>query len=540
LLARILCVVFGLLGVLPLSAGFFARSKFAQEWASRETARTLHELLGVQASYDVELSLLPLRVTLRQLRVESTDGGAPALTADRIAITPGVFSLLAGRLDIGDIELDRVEQRLVIRDGEVKNLSYRLPETSAAESERMDKAPFRSLSATDARLDLEVDGVHVQTGLVDLDVFAERTGKMDVALRIGQTRVHYPGGLFAAPPPPAPGDPDYPHLFYDEDVICQLDARVVISGDEISVRRLSLSALADVDPSRKNPANCAPDLEREPDDAEHVAGLVSLQTRRLNILRGTDAVPWTFEGSFQSRAPLQLLNRATGGAPKFAGWAKLDGDLRYDGSSRLPQFTGTITTGEFWLADSRLAESSEGQARITGDIVHVPLLHARYGGGEVDVHDVTIEPFARGAPLNARLVEGVGVGFPAMIRDIGITPDTIVQWHLDRTRVSNFGGTLNPPKLDGDMHIETSRFELFNVAHHDPNRKHMLGVNPRAVLRGRFGVRQDSIQFNDVTSTFGQSVLKVTIHIGFDNWVKMEVPESVIHLADISPLVTVP
>jgi translocation and assembly module TamB len=195
LLARVLCVIFALLGALPLAAGYIARSDTAEAWVSRETARVLHDLLGIEARYQIRISLLPLEVALEDVRVESTDGGEPAIRVARVAITPRIFSLIAGRLDIGDIEIERAEHRLIIEEGVLTNLSIRLPETPEGS---MEHAPFRSLSATDTRFDVLLDGVHVETGPIDLDVFTEGPDTVEVALRMGESRIAYSEDTFAS------------------------------------------------------------------------------------------------------------------------------------------------------------------------------------------------------------------------------------------------------------------------------------------------------------------------------------------------------
>src|SRR5690606_34805999 len=129
------CVVFAVLGALPLGAGFLVRSDAAQQWASRETSKLLERLLGLEASYAVEVNLLPLEIALHDVRVESDDGGPPALQAERVSITPRVFSLIAGRLDIGDIAIERASHRLVIEDGQLVNLQLELPERSGPSPE---------------------------------------------------------------------------------------------------------------------------------------------------------------------------------------------------------------------------------------------------------------------------------------------------------------------------------------------------------------------------------------------------------------------
>src|SRR4051812_7192750 len=83
--ARVLCILFAALGLLPLLSGWFLSSSWVSDWAARETARVLKEQLGLTASYRVELKLLPLRLTVNQLVVPASDGGPPALQVNRVA-----------------------------------------------------------------------------------------------------------------------------------------------------------------------------------------------------------------------------------------------------------------------------------------------------------------------------------------------------------------------------------------------------------------------------------------------------------------------
>src|SRR5688572_7421212 len=93
-LARLLCLAFGLLGLLPFLVGLVLTSPPVERWAALETARILEQQLGVQASYGVQLRLLPLRVEIHDLKVPASDGGIPAILADRITVSPRIFSLI--------------------------------------------------------------------------------------------------------------------------------------------------------------------------------------------------------------------------------------------------------------------------------------------------------------------------------------------------------------------------------------------------------------------------------------------------------------
>ncbi len=530
LLARFLCLIFAILGALPLGAGFIARSEVAQQWVSRETSRVLEQLLGLQASYSVEINLLPLEVALIDVQVEGNDGGMPAFRAAKVGITPRVFSLIAGRLDIGDIAIDRPMSRLRIEDGELQNLDLRLPDSSG-DAPEMRHAPFRSLSATDARFDIDVDGVHIETGAVDLDVFAEQRA-VELALRVGESRIGYPSGLFESTR--GDGEPG-PEWFWDEDVICQVDARVRIDPDGVLVRRLSVTGNADIEAE----AGTAPSCPASADEAPTL-DRVELRSSQLRVVTDAEGGLGQIEGAVEARVPSNLLNRLSGGAPTFDGWTTIAGDVRFEPSMRLPEFTGRLTTGQFSLSGSRIVYSSEAEVRLQDDKIIVPELHAIYGGGPVDVYDVTLAPFEPGVTLHARKVDGRNVPFPEMMRDIGITPNTIVQWHIDRALVHNFQGTLSPARLDGDVNITTSHFEIFDRAFHAAGREHMLGAKPRAVLKGKFGVRDDSVRFDDMDVRFGSSFLRTTVHLGFSDWIKIDVPASALNLSELSPLTTIP
>src|SRR5687767_2001781 len=87
ILARILCVVFALAGLVPVGIGLLVRTSWARALAADETQRALKGF-GIDANFDLELRLWPLSVTLRNIRVEASDGGTPFLTARRATARP--------------------------------------------------------------------------------------------------------------------------------------------------------------------------------------------------------------------------------------------------------------------------------------------------------------------------------------------------------------------------------------------------------------------------------------------------------------------
>ncbi|KYF56850.1 hypothetical protein BE08_25680, partial [Sorangium cellulosum] len=227
---RVLCVVFAVIGAVPLALGVLVRTQAVRAWAAHETAALLDRELGITARYDVRVQVWPLMVALNRLVVDSSDGGAPFLELERVAIRPRLFSLLAGHIDAGDVEIIGPRVRAVVKDGELKNL--KLPSTKkSSDGGGLDRAPLSSVAITDARLDLTIDNVRVQAREVDVDVSAEPSDAFEIAMRSGLVSVVH---THAAPGREAEEDS------VDEDVVCRFDTRVRVEPDRALVRRLIL------------------------------------------------------------------------------------------------------------------------------------------------------------------------------------------------------------------------------------------------------------------------------------------------------------
>jgi translocation and assembly module TamB len=539
--ARFLCAIFALLGAVPLAGAIAIRSKPVLAWASRETARVLEQELGVQASYRVELQLLPLRVALVDVVVPASDGGEPMLRAESVAVRPRIFSLLAGRLDVGDVEIERPRVRVVLRDGKLANLSYRLPERRGDNAAERDRAPFSSLGVTEAELALDVDGLEVVTGPMDLDVFADRGPTFEIGVRAAETRVTRRRQVTLAAKPTAlnrrgEGDASAEREFtftaWDEDVVCRLDLRARVQEKTLLVRRLSLLGFADLDPARGTVPACASEDEAS-------AARLGLRLSQLRVEKREGELPLV-DGHVVVRAPAGLLNRFLDMAP-LSGWVGFAGDLHYDGKHKLPEIRGRVRGADFALDIYRLAKQLDATIELSDDHISVPRFETHFADGVITVSDARIDPFEKGVPLTAARVDGDDVEFSGLMRDLGVTPNTIVSWGLDKTRVTKVKGTLAPLHLDAELSAETSRFEVTNRAYHDPARKHMIGVRAASV-KGRLGVRPAALEFYDTRATFGKSTVhSPLVSIGFHNDITVEVAKgSKIDLSDVNPLVDIP
>jgi translocation and assembly module TamB len=524
LFARILCAVFGVIGVLPLGAALFLELGRVQRWASTETARVLKEQLGVEASYDVRVHLIPLRLRVEHLVVPASDGGTPALSVERVSVTPRLFSLLAGRLDVGDVEVESPRARLVIEKGELKNVRYRLPKTQPKKS-KTTTSPFGSVSISDGRFTLDIDGTRVDTGTLDVDVFAERGPAFELMVSgsgatINRSRKPIGSGI---PPDAAP--------VHDADTLCRLELRARVESGELLIRRLSLLGVADLDPA----PGAAPSCEI----GGNAVGRVAVRLSQLRASLGGEGKKPYLSGHVAVRTPLALLNRFVKTLP-LAGWAGFSGDIRYDGSSRLPEVHGRVSGGGIALERYRLASELGVDLAIARDVVRIPRYEMVFADGHVLAQNGRIEPFAPGTPLTVERVDGKGMTFEGLMRDLGVTPNTIIRWSLAGTHVANIKATLSPLKIDADLSAETRDFEVFDRAFHDPARRHVIGVKS-SILRGKIGVRPEALLFTDTRADFGHSTMFVKlVSIGFEGENVVEVLPSKLDLSDITPLLDIP
>ncbi len=537
LIARLLCALFALIGALPLVAGLLVRTDTVLLWTSAETSRVLREELGVEATYKLRIELWPAAIALEDVEVPSNDGGPPAITTDRITVRPRVFSLLAGRLDAGDIELERPSVRLVIKDGALQNLSYRLPKSDGPKA-KLERAPFSSLGISDARIALELDGISISAQPIDLDVFAEAGPTFEIALRAGETRFTRTRVETRLLEPEStttlteknPRTTTFDAV--DEDVVCRTELRLRVDREAALVRRLALVGIVDADPAKDTTPSCATSTEEDP-----ARVLLRLSQVRLEYRKSQTPL---VDGHVVVRAPARLANRFADMPPVF-GWIGFAGDVRYDGKDRMPEVRGKLRGAGLGLDVYRLAHTLESDVEVSRDRISVAKLTHTFADGDMVLRGLRISPFEKGVPLTAERVEGTNVTFPGLMRDLGVTPDTIVRWDLSRTVVTQIKGTISPLRIDGELSADTKNFEVTDKSFRHPGRKHMVGVR-NATVRGRFGVRPKSLDFYDIRSTFGKSVLLAkVVSIGFHNDLALEVSKGTrLDLSDISPLIDIP
>ncbi len=520
--ARLLCAIFAVVGLIPLSGGILLRSKPMQAWAASETSRLLRQELGVEATFQVETSLIPLRLAVADLTVPSTDGGGPAVAARLIAVSPRFFSLLAGRIDVGDIELEDSTVRLVLRDGELKNVAHRFPDTPNDDSSpTLKRAPFRSLAVTNARVELDLDGILVKTDSIDIDAFAEENLSFDVALRAA-------GADFTSQRTIVTDDKTKPA--FDEDRLCALDLRVLLSRQEVLVRRLSLLGVVDQDPSADTQPACDPDDENR----------IALRLSQVRVHPGKEALP-RVRGHAMIRLPLGLIDRLSPGS-HAEGWVGFTGDLNYDPSRKLPEVSGELSGDHMRIDGYGIAEHLRAEVLITGEVIHVPVLDAGWGNGETHVTGLKIEPFKEHIPLSIDTVIAKDVDFPGTMRDVDVTRHSWADWNFGESEIKKVRGTILPFYLDGGITAHTRDFVMWDRGFDDPARKRMIGIK-QATVDGRWRAHSKAVEFYDTNISFGNSHLPVElVRIGlFSTGIVVRLKEGggKLDLADVSPVADV-
>jgi translocation and assembly module TamB len=519
--ARAVCAVLALVGVLPFAAVLVVRSAWAKAWVTSQ-ARKVLEAQGIVATYAPSLRVWPLALQLDRVQVESSDGGAPLIVCPHVALRPRIFALLAGKLAIDQIDLDAPRVRAVVRGGRLVNVA--LPDTGPPSPGPL-HAPFNTFSVTDASLDLDADATRVTIRALDLDVSADddrtRGSSFEVAVRAGQATVRR-----------GRAEPGRQAVATDDDTLCSLEARVRYEPGAILVRRLEGVGSADLDPAAGTPPPC----NLPADDKRRV----ELSLGHLHVALPTEAGQSPeIDGHVRVRAPIALAERAVA-LPETDGWVGIDLDVRYAHDTILPDLDGTIEAHDVRLGKYSFAHELRSDLSVRRNIVSSPRTTLRFAGGTVVLSDSVVDPLGKGGRLERTRLDATGVDFTALMRDLGVHPNSWVGWDLREVHAQGISGTFAPLKIDGDLTAKTYAFGVYDRPANDRARERLFGFS-QAQIVSHFSVRPDALRFSDVHATLPHSRIDgAFVSIGFHNAVRVDVPNLVADLDDLSPIGTVP
>jgi translocation and assembly module TamB len=520
-IARGLCVVLALVGILPFAATVVVRSAWARTWAAQETERILRGQ-GITARYAMALRVWPLAVDLTDLRVDSRDGGSPALECAHARVRPKLFALLAGKVAIDQLELDQPRARVVVRDGQVVSLN--LPASDAKKKRGPLHLPFSTFALTDGSIDLDVDGTTIAARSLDLDVTSEDDpsagSTVELSVRAGRTEVHRPRAL------PKGGSVS------DDDALCSVDGRIRVEPGSVLVRRFQGTGSVDLDgaPGASPPCDLPPADKRR----------VELSLGHLRVVRPTSEgeMP-AVDGHVRLRVPLALAERVAA-LPETDGWIAVDTDVRYGKDTILPELDGTLEAHDVRLLQYSFARELHSTFTLRRNVVHSPLTTLRFAGGTVTLTDTVIDPLAQGAKLARTKFDAVNVDFTALLRDLGVHKNPYVGWDIREVHVPVLSGTLVPLHIDGELTAKTYTFGVYDRPADDRSRQRLFGV-PEAQIATHVAIRPDALRFQEVLAVLPRSRVEGGfVSIGFHNDLRVDAPHVTADLDDVSPIGPVP
>jgi translocation and assembly module TamB len=529
-LARLVCALFAVVGIVPLAFGGLVRMERVQSWAARETSELLEKELGVVAHYDLEVSPWPLEIVLENVVVPANDGGGPFLRARGVMARPRLFSLLAGKLDFGEVEIEEPELRAVVREGALQNLDYRLPESTESEAEQT--FPISALSLTNAAVDVTIDDARVRSSAIDIDLAVGRMpsdrppllpgGLFELSLRAGATELDT---LL-----PSPDDPRRDQL--NEDALCGVELRVQIT-DAVLVRRMLIDGAVDFDPAPGSRPSCKvgkDDWRQVQLELESVELRLDPEKKKLE----------SADGRAKVRLPTALAHRAVA-MPPVSGWVELEIDeAHYDSSLTIPEIRGKLRGGSLGVDSKIVAHHLAARVETERDVVHLDGVEVAWAGGGGLIDSVEVRPLEDGAPLSALGIELDGLTIEDMLDDLAAHPRAHVHWAIDRAHLDTFGGTLDPLHLEGHLITETSNLEVYDRPHSAPTKRVMMG-HDGGIVSGTFKVEPYGVVLSRMTVATPRSHVLATVALHFDEVLGLTIHDgSSVDLAEISPLVDIP
>jgi translocation and assembly module TamB len=501
--AKVVCAVLGLVAVTAMAAVAALETAKVRGWAEALVQRALAER-GVDASFRLALGIAPLRAELHDVRFSWAQGTG---SARRVIVTPRVLTLLSRRIAIDAIELDEPALSASID-----------PEAVGATGApgRLVAARVRAVVVRDGSIDARVGTIAGSARGIDMQARVARDAHgvaYDATVRVRGARVDH----FDARGDAAWGD-----------VLCDLRARGRVASDAIEIASLRAAGVANADSAAGSAYACA----AAPDDPRRVA------------LEVDDARAWTdgagrvgAHGHARARAPLGLIERFSQVAP-LAGWATIDADAYLAPGARMPEAHGTVevhelTVGRFAIARTLNADLDVAVAR---EVVRVRHASAEAFGGVVSIDGAEVRPFVPRAPLRVKSIEGDGVTMRALLADLGVTRHPHVDWEFVRLRALDFGGTLSPLALGASLSARTGAFTVYDAACDLRPCARIIGTGP-ADIDGRLAIDARAFRMLLANVSFdGGQAHDARVSLGFDDSLRVDVPDVDVDLAAVSPL----
>lgn len=465
---------------LPVCALLALQTRWGSERVRELAVQAIRDELGLSATLEnVQVDLLPaslsLVVTADDIVLDDPVYGRFA-TADGLRIRPSLGAILLGEIDLQTIEIDRPAVRLVVHEGEIRNL----PRPSRPSDGPM-SLPFDRLEAHEALLTIEMEP-HGRAVLEGVELVMDVDNGDEITLRV---------------------ETDTGRIEH-------------VRGQE-AIQRVEM--VAHLDPNGI--------------EAERLV----LRTPYVHLSAQHAWLPLPFDHGYRGevRARVNLARLAhlpvAWDLPPLAGRVEIDGELR--GTPEGPEGHGRVVIeggqidGRWGLGELTLdVEASPEQLRVVsgrGELIR--------GGGVVDMEGTI--GFGEGFPID--MVWDVhGLQLNKLMEQLGVTRNAIVQWDMDGRLVLR--GTLDPLEFGGPASVNSRNFLVTQDAWHVRPARRVMGVRGGR-LTATTRVSPAGLAFQRIRAETSASVLTGDALIGFDDTVRVDVTAQQIDIGDISPLV---
>lgn len=466
---------------IPASAALMVRSSTSRDRLHDLATNVIREELGLRATIGrVQLQLVPFSLIGRDITLDDPVYGRFA-TAEELSIQPSFRALLRGGIDIDTIQIRRADLRLVIRNGQVRNMPRAEGPPPGGGPPTL---PFDAFHVFDSTLTVDAEP-HASGQLrhVELHVTGIDDGiAVEAVSRDGWVR--HRGG---------------------RDTLSLIDARAEIAEHEIRL----------------------PHLE--------------LETPHLHVAVDEAVLPMPFEdhgytGRVALRYDLAQLERLPlpedVTLPPIRGQVALQAHLftRED----IQHAEGSVELRDAFIEQFGLGETLH--VEFLADRNRVALRDGSYvtvprDGGRINLAGgVELDP-ERGFPVELR-ADVEDVSFARLMLDLGVTENGIVEWFLAGSLVAS--GTLEPLRLEGPVHLRTRDFRVSHNPWHEAHVRRVIGVS-HGTFDGRWSIRQDAVRFHDLVAALPRSRIRGDVHLGFDNQLRVSASADV-DMRDITPL----
>ncbi|MFK7986146.1 MAG: translocation/assembly module TamB domain-containing protein [Sandaracinaceae bacterium] len=466
---------------IPASSALIVRSPSSRHRLHQLATDAIRDELGLRATIGrVQLQLVPLSLVGQDITLDDPIYGQIA-EADVLRIEPSWRALLRGGLDIDAITIERATLRLVIRNGQVRNL----PRAEGGGGGGPPDLPFDALHVLDSTLTIDAEP-HASGQIRDVDLhLTDLEGGIRVETRAGGGWVRHAGG---------------------RETLTELDGQVEVYEDSLRIPRLTLET---------------PDL-------------------RVAVRDGSAAMPFEdhgYAGHVELRYDLAHLERLPlpegTTLPPIVGVLELDLELASDGETQSADGTVDLEGGrieQFGLGQRAHLLVHADRSRV--DILEGSVAENMHDGGLVHITgNIGLDP-AEGFPLDVRArVEDLS--FARLMSDLDVTDNGIVEWMFDGTL--DLRGTLDPIRLEGPVRLRTHDFRVTKDPYHAPRIRRVIGVD-RADFTGRWSIRDDAVRFHNLVGELAHSRLHGDVLLGYDNRLAVRAVLDTVDLQDVSPL----